>query len=168
MRSAHPQEANALPMRSGFVYLARAIIGAWKNHCTLIPPRGPRLTGLPPKIIRRAALSCAMPSRMTSGGGPDRRQPSGQMSGLSHPCGRYLADDLAYARRWDDLQARLCGKCYRFAGAGSGLILEATAIGAGVCKASEPGYSYSALLRRFGRVFSGHADAAPLRRIHGH
>ncbi len=78
-----------------------------------------------------------------------------------------LADDLAYAQSWEDLQARLLVKGYRLAEAGGGLILQADATGDRLCKASELGYSYSALLRRFDCVFPGHAHTAPLRRIRG-
>ena len=49
-----------------------------------------------------------------------------------------------------------------------GLILQSRDTGDRICKASELGYSYSALLRRFDCVFPGHAHSAPLRRIRGH
>jgi hypothetical protein len=87
---------------------------------------------------------------------------------LVGPLRALLADDFAYARGWDDLQARLAGKGYRLAEAGGGLILQTHATGDRVCKASELGYSYSALLRRFDCVFPGHAHVAPLRRIRGY
>ncbi len=86
---------------------------------------------------------------------------------LVAPLRALLADDLAYAQSWEDLQARLLVKGYRLAEAGGGLILQADATGDRLCKASELGYSYSALLRRFDCVFPGHAHTAPLRRIRG-
>ena len=78
------------------------------------------------------------------------------------------AGDLACAQSWEDLQTRLFAKGYRLAEAGDGLILQTRETGARLCKASEIGYSYSALLRRFDCVFPGHAHTAPLRRIRGH
>ena len=87
---------------------------------------------------------------------------------LVAPLRALLADDFAYARSWDDLQTRIAQKGYHLAESGGGLILQARADGARLCKASELGYSYSALLRRFDCVFPGHSHTAPLRRIRGH
>jgi hypothetical protein len=87
---------------------------------------------------------------------------------LVAPLRALLADDFAYARTWAELQARLGAKGYRLAEAGGGLILQARDSGDRICKASELGYSYSALLRRFDCVFPGHAHSAPLRRVRGH
>lgn len=78
-----------------------------------------------------------------------------------------LADDLAYAKSWGELQTRIGTKGYRLVESGGGLILQRIETGDRVCKASELGYSYSALLRRFDTVFPGHAHTAPLRRIRG-
>jgi hypothetical protein len=86
---------------------------------------------------------------------------------LVAPLRALLADDFAYAKGWSDLQARLDAKGYRLAEAGGGLILQDRQTGARLCKASELGYSYSALLRRFDCVFPGHSHSAPLRRIRG-
>jgi hypothetical protein len=87
---------------------------------------------------------------------------------LVAPLRALLADDFAYAKGWGELQARLVKKGYRLAEAGGGLILQSRDSGARICKASELGYSYSALLRRFDTVFPGHSHSAPLRRIRGH
>lgn len=87
---------------------------------------------------------------------------------LVAPLRALLADDFAYSRNWEDLQKRLLAKGYRLAEAGGGLILQAHDSGHRLCKASELGYSYSALLRRFDCVFPGHAHTAPLRRVRGH
>lgn len=87
---------------------------------------------------------------------------------LVAPLRALLADDFAFARGWADLQARLAAKGYRLAESGGGLILQSHATAERICKASELGYSYSALLRRFDTVFPGHAHSAPLRRIRGH
>jgi hypothetical protein len=87
---------------------------------------------------------------------------------LVAPLRALLADDFAYAKGWGDLQGRLIKKGYRLAESGGGLILLAQDSGMRICKASELGYSYSALLRRFDTVFPGHSHTAPLRRIRGH
>jgi hypothetical protein len=86
---------------------------------------------------------------------------------LVAPLRALLADDFAYAVGWGDLQSRLAAKGYRLAESGGGLILLAQDSGTRICKASELGYSYSALLRRFDSVFPGHSHTAPLRRIRG-
>ena len=84
---------------------------------------------------------------------------------LVAPLRALLADDFAYAKHWDDLQSRLQGKGYYLAESGGGLIMLSCETCQRVCKASELGYSYSALLRRFDCVFPGHTHTAPLRRI---
>jgi hypothetical protein len=87
---------------------------------------------------------------------------------LVAPLRALLADDLADALGWDDLQSRLRTKGYRLAEAGGGLILQSHPTGTRLCKASELGFSYSALLRRFDCSFPGHTHTAPLRRVRGH
>ena len=74
---------------------------------------------------------------------------------LVAPLRALLADDLAYADGWDDLQARLARKGYQLREAGGGLALH-DAAGARVCKGSDLGYSYSRLMRRFNAPFPGH------------
>lgn len=74
---------------------------------------------------------------------------------LVAPLRALLADDLAYAVGWDDLQARLSRKGYQLREAGGGLALH-DAAGARVCKGSDLGYSYSRLIRRFDAPFPGH------------
>ncbi|MCK0096112.1 relaxase/mobilization nuclease domain-containing protein [Yoonia sp. F2084L] len=75
---------------------------------------------------------------------------------LVAPLRALLADDLAYANGWDDLQARLSRKGYELREAGGGLALHDTA-GARLCKGSDLGYSYTRLMRRFGAPFPGHS-----------
>lgn len=87
---------------------------------------------------------------------------------LVAPLRALLADDFAFAQNWQDLQARLHAKGYFLAESGGGLILLSCEAGNRICKASELGYSYSALLRRFDCVFPGHSHTAPLRRIRGY
>jgi len=87
---------------------------------------------------------------------------------LVAPLRALLADDFAFARGWEELQSRLVAKGYHLAESGGGLILQAHESGRKVCKASELGYSYSTLLRRFDCTFPGHSHSAPLRRIRGY
>jgi len=61
------------------------------------------------------------------------------------------------AQTWDDLQSRLTARGYRLREAGGGLALVTHPGGRRLCKASELGFSYSDLMRRFGRPFPGHA-----------
>lgn len=68
-----------------------------------------------------------------------------------------LAADLASASGWADLDRRLRARGYAFREAGGGLALHAHPGGERLCKASELGHSYGALMRRFGRPFPGHA-----------
>lgn len=74
---------------------------------------------------------------------------------LVAPLRALLADDLAYATGWDDLQARIARKGYQLREAGGGIALH-DAAGARVCKGSDLGYSYSRLMRRFDAPFLGH------------
>lgn len=76
---------------------------------------------------------------------------------LVAPLRALLADDLAFAQNWDDLQARLKAKGYALREAGGGLALVEAPTGKRVAKASELGYSYARLMRRFGRPFPGHS-----------
>lgn len=76
---------------------------------------------------------------------------------LLGPLQALLAADLASASGWADLDRRLRAKGYAFHEAGGGLALHAHPGGQRLCKASELGHSYSALMRRFGRPFPGHA-----------
>ncbi|MEM9784990.1 MAG: hypothetical protein AAF801_00710 [Pseudomonadota bacterium] len=74
---------------------------------------------------------------------------------LVAPLRALLADDLAYATGWDDLQGRLSRKGYQLQEAGGGLALH-DLHGARICKGSDLGYSYSKLMRRFRAPFPGH------------
>jgi hypothetical protein len=76
---------------------------------------------------------------------------------LVAPLRALLADDFAYAQNWSDLTRRLLQKGYRLAESGGGLILLHHLGGERLCKASELGYSYSQLLRKFDAPFPGHA-----------
>ncbi len=82
---------------------------------------------------------------------------------LVAPLRALLADDLAYSRNWPDLERRLADKGFEFREAGGGLALHRRADGARLCKASELGYAYRALMRRFAAPFPGHRHRPILR-----
>lgn len=68
-----------------------------------------------------------------------------------------LAIDFAHARSWPDLQNRLSQQGFALREAGGGLALHRHPSGARLCKASELGYSYATLMRRFAAPFPGHS-----------
>lgn len=68
-----------------------------------------------------------------------------------------LAADLAQADGWDDLQGRLARHGYTFRERGGGLALHCLNTAARLCKASDLGWPYADLMRRFGAAFPGHA-----------
>ena len=67
-----------------------------------------------------------------------------------------LAWDMAEAMDWPDLTHRLARQGYGLAPAGGGLILIRLPCGARVCKASELGFAYRSLVKRFQTGFPGH------------
>jgi len=85
------------------------------------------------------------------------RRPARADERLVAPLRARLAPDLAEASGWEDLQARLMRKGYHLREAGGGLALASWPAGRRLCKASELGFSYSRLMRRFGTPFPGHA-----------
>ncbi len=74
---------------------------------------------------------------------------------LVAPLRALLADDLSYAKGWDDLAQRLQRKGYALKEAGGGLVLCDTD-GKRLCKASELGCSYARLAERFKAPFPHH------------
>ncbi|KZY46968.1 hypothetical protein A3731_08690 [Roseovarius sp. HI0049] len=76
---------------------------------------------------------------------------------LLAPLRARLADDLAHATGWADLDTRLNAKGYSLRAAGGGLALHDHPGGRRLCKASELGFSYARLMRRFGAPFPGHS-----------
>jgi hypothetical protein len=76
---------------------------------------------------------------------------------LVAPLRALLADDFAYARGWEDLQTRLSRKGYVLAEAGGGLILQDCQSGRRICKGSDLGHGYAALMRKFKAPFPGHS-----------
>ena len=84
---------------------------------------------------------------------------------LVAPLRALLADDFAYAGSWTDLGHRLQRKGFALAESGGGLILLSQGTGERLCKASELGYSFAALLRKFDAPFpAGHRHATSLNR----
>ncbi|MFN3970004.1 MAG: hypothetical protein ACK4L4_01350 [Gemmobacter sp.] len=78
---------------------------------------------------------------------------------LVAPLRALLAEDLAFSTGWNDLSQRLAAKGFVLREAGGGLVLHRLADDARLCKGSELGYSYTALMKRFGRPFPGHRHA---------
>ena len=76
---------------------------------------------------------------------------------LLAPLRARLADDLAHAQDWSDLDRRLNARGYALRAAGGGLALHAHPGGRRLCKASELGFSYARLMRRFNAPFPGHS-----------
>ena len=70
-----------------------------------------------------------------------------------------LAQDLADATGWTDLQHRLARHGFVLRPAGGGLVLCGLSDGQKRCKASDLGYAHSRLARTFGRAFPGHPHA---------
>lgn len=68
-----------------------------------------------------------------------------------------LAADLADADSWADLARRLAAKGYALREAGGGLALYSHPEGRRLCKASELGFSYGRLVRRFRTPLPGHS-----------
>lgn len=66
-----------------------------------------------------------------------------------------LAEPIAEARSWRDLERRLADLGYALRPAGGGLTLH-DATGQRLCKASELGFAYSRLVKRFGEPMPGH------------
>jgi hypothetical protein len=83
---------------------------------------------------------------------------------LVAPLRSLLADELAFAQDWQDLQTKLAAKGYALQEAGGGLILVSLPSRERLCKASELGYSHTRLARRFGTPFPNHANAPQIRR----
>ncbi|WP_203531364.1 hypothetical protein [Pseudoroseicyclus tamaricis] len=75
---------------------------------------------------------------------------------LVAPLRARLTGDLADARNWEDLRRRLAGKGFALREAGGGLALHRHPTGERLCKASDLGFSYSRLMRRFRAPFPGH------------
>jgi hypothetical protein len=75
---------------------------------------------------------------------------------LLAPLRARLANDLAYSKSWSELDHRLKEKGYILRVAGGGLALHDWPVDRRICKASELGFSYSALMRRMRTPFPNH------------
>ena len=102
-------------------------------------------------LIRRA-LSADLRRRATPAKTPNRADEQ-----LLGPLRVLLARDFAAAQDWPDLTGRLRAKGYALHEAGGGLALHSHPRGLRLCKASELGHSYGALMRRYGAPFPGHS-----------
>lgn len=71
-----------------------------------------------------------------------------------------LASDMAEATGWDDLASRLSYHGYELRPFGGGLVLYKTSCETRVCKASELGFAYRTLVKRFGGPMPGHPQGA--------
>lgn len=85
------------------------------------------------------------------------RPPNRADEQLVAPLRARLASDFAYADGWDDLQQRLKKKGYVLRAAGGGLALHRWPEDQRLCKASELGFGYSALVNKFRASFPGHS-----------
>lgn len=66
---------------------------------------------------------------------------------------------------WRDLRTRLVEAGYTLREAGGGLALHDAITGRFLCRSSEIGFGYPALMRRFGAPFPGHSKTPVLNRI---
>ncbi len=78
---------------------------------------------------------------------------------LIAPLRARLASDLAQANGWDDLASRLARHDIALREAGGGLAVHRASNGQRLCKASELGFSYARLIKRFGQAFPGHSHS---------
>lgn len=84
---------------------------------------------------------------------------------LLAPLRELLAEDLARAHSWANLQDRLAGHGYTFRERGGGLALFSTTTAARICKASDLGWTYADLIRRFDAPFPGHSHTHVAQRV---
>jgi len=84
---------------------------------------------------------------------------------LLAPLRARVSDDFVAARDWSDLRERLMAKGYTLRESGGGLALHEAISGSFLCRTSEIGFGYPALLKRFSRPFPGHSHTWLLDRI---
>lgn len=73
--------------------------------------------------------------------------------------------DFIEARSWGELKTGLVARGYSLREAGGGLALHDAITGRFLCRTSEIGFGYPALLRRFQNPFPGHSQTALLNKI---
>jgi len=76
-----------------------------------------------------------------------------------------VAEALAEARGWAGMQAALARRGLAYQPAGGGLVLVDIRSGAVLCKGSQAGPGYIALVRRMGCAFPGHRQATLAARV---
>lgn len=84
---------------------------------------------------------------------------------LIAPIRERVQGDFLAAEGWSDLKARLVAQGYALREAGGGLALHESVSGRFLCRTSELGFGYPALLRRFASPFPGHSHTWLLDRI---
>jgi len=87
------------------------------------------------------------------------RPPNRADEQLIAPLRARLATPLATSTNWPDLQDKLAHHDVILREAGGGLAVHRLSTGERLCKASELGFSYSKLMRRFDAPFPGHAHS---------
>ncbi|SFJ78707.1 ribbon-helix-helix domain-containing protein [Jannaschia pohangensis] len=107
----------------------------------------------PGQVVRRAV--CEELKRRSKPPKTPNRADEGLVASLQS----LLAPDMAEARSWPDLEARLSRRGYRLSAAGGGCALFTTT-GRRLCKGSELGFTYRQLVRRFGAAMPGHPHGA--------
>ncbi|MBY4894188.1 hypothetical protein KUL25_15630 [Rhodobacteraceae bacterium N5(2021)] len=120
--------------------------------------------GMSPATLAHLLLLQALGAGGTAAKTPARADEGGQAPLLGR-LRALLAVDLSVAHGWTDLQERLAAHGYTFRERGGGLALYCTATAARTCKASDLGWSYADLMRRFGAPFPGHAQLDLARRM---
>lgn len=84
---------------------------------------------------------------------------------LLAPIRARLRADFLEAENWSALKTRLVEKGYSLREAGGGLALHDAISGRFLCRSSEIGFGYPALIRQFGGPFPGHSHTWLLDRI---
>ena len=84
---------------------------------------------------------------------------------LIAPLRARLAPVIANANTWDDLKTRLAVHDIALREAGGGLAVHRLSNGQRLCKASELGFAYSRLIKRFNAAFPGHSHSWVAERV---
>lgn len=121
-----------------------------------------RARDVTPGQVLRDALAAEIRRASRNATPPNRAEEQ-----LLAPIRALVAADFGEAHNWDDLTTRLRAKGYALREAGGGLALHSHPDGQRLCKASELGHAYGALMRRFGAPFPGHAHRHLAQRLLG-
>ncbi|SMH45352.1 ribbon-helix-helix protein, CopG family [Maritimibacter sp. HL-12] len=93
------------------------------------------------------------------------RMPPRVCQRLLAPVRARVCEDFEAAQGWSDLRDRLVAKGYTLRESGGGLALHEAISGRFLCRTSEIGFGYPALLNRFSQPFPGHSHTWLLDRI---